>query len=103
MTDDLGDETYDIGDPFEFWVEQAHRLADHNGFPKGFIEEAAQMVRSAFTSEWLENVFDRGYSKRSLLPQAPHHLDALFCVAGVNQIAELMELAAYLKREIPSS
>lgn len=97
MSEDPEQEAVGMGYPFDYWIEQAHRLADHNGFPRSFIGEAAQIVRTAFTPEWLQNVFDRGYSKHSMVPQAPHHLDTLFCVAGASQISELLELATYLK------
>lgn len=97
MPEDPDNKTFGIGNPFDYWVQQAHMLADQHRFPRSFIAEAAHIVRNAFTSEWLVQVFDKGWSKHSLVPQAPHHLDTLFCVAGSNQIAELLELAIYLK------
>jgi hypothetical protein len=87
----------DIGDPFDHLAKQSFRNAARFGFPSQFINEAIAIVRSAFGQDWLHGMFEKSRKDMPVILQSKHPLVGCFTVAGENQIAEVMELAVYLK------
>jgi len=87
----------DIGDPFDHFAKQAFRNAKRFRFPLRFINESIAIVRNAFGEIWLRGMFGRDRGATPVALHSKHPLADCFAVAGENQIAEILELAVYLK------
>lgn len=88
----------DIGDPFDHFAKQAFRNATKSRFPIQFINEAIAIVRTAFGENWVRKMFEKNRGATPIRPLSKHPLADCFTIAGESQIAEVLELAIYLKK-----
>jgi len=87
----------DIGDPFDHFAKQAFSNAKRFGLPSSFINESIAIVMGAFGEDWLRTMFVKDRSSTPVIPASRHPLADCFAIAGKNQIAEILEIAVYLK------
>jgi hypothetical protein len=86
----------EIGDPFRFLERQAGAFCQQCSFPKDFIPEGIDILRSVFGESWIRDQVAKRVSEGSY--RAPKHPIARhFSTGGKSDIAELLELAAYIK------
>src|SRR5690349_24675250 len=93
------DKALQIGDPFEFFEEQAYALHRELALPTGFVPEALAIVKGAFGESWLRTQVETK-TRAMPLPLNVHPLGGCFAVRGPSDIVEVLELAVYIKRLI---
>src|ERR1700740_2134673 len=86
----------EVADPFEFWVARANRAAVRLGLSHVPMGEALAVVRNAIGDAWLRQVCQ--VSATAETPFKRHRLGDCLTVAGDDDIAEVVELALYLRR-----
>lgn len=88
----------EIVDPLEYWTKCAYFYASKINLPVDFIDEARDIIVSAFSKDWLEKLFKRKLPCDSLIPNIPHPMKTFFKTPGESQVVSIMELAVYIKK-----
>lgn len=91
-------DAFDIGDPFEFWAQQACKLSDKLGISAQFTDEALAIVKGAFGEAWLRKIIVDRNKGGFLIPMPKHPLAMRFLAPRESEIIEIYELAVYIKR-----
>lgn len=83
-------------DPVTFFRLRAMKLAGRLGVSIPEVDDAVGLVVSALGVAWLNEVAE-DFSESSALPFRRHHLGDVISTAGEPQVAEILELATYLR------
>ena len=82
--------------PVTFFRLRALHFAREIGVDLGEVLEAVGIVTTAFGESWLNDAAEN-VSRGTALPFRRHPLGDLISIAGLNQVAEVVELAGYLR------
>src|SRR6266508_2196310 len=86
----------EIGDPFDFFIRQAHRLSRTLFLPIENVAEVVEIVRGAFGDAWIRGKVE-SRTQGTPLPEYTHTLGRCFGIAGDSQVVSVFEIAVYLK------
>ena len=89
---------FDVGDPFEYWAQQACKLSGKIQISPSFVNEAIAIIKGAFGEKWLRNSFDEKMRNSPVIAMPKHRIIRNLSTPGESQIIEIYELAIYIKR-----
>ena len=83
-------------DPVTYFRVTAMRLAPKIGVTVAEADEAVSLVIGAFGIDWLNREADN-FPESTPMPFRRHHMGGVISTAGETQLAEVLELATYLR------
>ncbi|MFH2068809.1 MAG: hypothetical protein ABII89_05030 [Candidatus Omnitrophota bacterium] len=88
---------FDVGDPFEFWSQQACRLSGKLKISPDFVNEAIAIIKGSFGEQWLRDSFENK-ARNTPIPMPKHPLIQKLLTPTESQVISIYELAVYIKR-----